>query len=61
MDRAVRHEASASGTLTAKGPLSKREWTLYLPKAYHPLLLQQHRENLKQARKDLKNATAVSM
>jgi hypothetical protein len=38
----------------------KREWTLYLPKAYHPLLLQQHRQNLQKARKDVSNATSVS-
>lgn len=25
------------------------EWTLYLPKAYHPLLLQSHRENSQKA------------
>nr|POE52245.1 endonuclease muts2 [Quercus suber] len=36
----------------------KREWTLYLPKAYHPLLLQQHRKNLQKARKDVSNATS---
>ncbi|KAM2921738.1 uncharacterized protein LOC126630727 [Malus sylvestris] len=36
---------------------SKSEWVLYLPKAYHPLLLHQHRENLQKARKELKNAT----
>ncbi|KAI4307000.1 hypothetical protein L6164_030235 [Bauhinia variegata] len=37
----------------ANGPFPKnREWTLYLPKSYHPLLLQQHRENLK-ARKEV--------
>lgn len=39
---------------------NKREWILYLPKAYHPLLLHQHRKNLHKARKDLKNAFAVS-
>ncbi|XP_021805501.1 uncharacterized protein LOC110749657 isoform X2 [Prunus avium] len=36
---------------------SKNEWVLYLPKAYHPLLLHQHRQNLQKARKDLKIAT----
>ncbi|KAL2317545.1 hypothetical protein Fmac_031421 [Flemingia macrophylla] len=30
---------------------SKREWKLYLMKAYHPLLLQRHRENLRKAKK----------
>lgn len=37
----------------------KSEWVLYLPKAHHPLLLQQHRQNLKKARKDSKNVTMV--
>ncbi|KAL5719313.1 hypothetical protein ACHQM5_012108 [Ranunculus cassubicifolius] len=37
---------------------TKREWVLYLPKAYHPLLLQQHGQNLKQARKSVTNANA---
>ncbi|XP_062152962.1 uncharacterized protein LOC133861237 [Alnus glutinosa] len=36
----------------------KREWALYMPKAYNPLLLQQHRQNLQKARKDVTNATA---
>ncbi|XP_059434871.1 uncharacterized protein LOC132167853 [Corylus avellana] len=36
----------------------KREWTLYMPKAYNPLLLQQHRQTLQKARKDVSNATA---
>jgi hypothetical protein len=45
--------------LEGKGA-SKREWTLYMPKAYNPLLLQQHRQNLQKARKDVSNATAVS-
>ncbi|KAE8077579.1 hypothetical protein FH972_016132 [Carpinus fangiana] len=38
----------------------KREWTLYMPKAYNPLLLQQHRQTLQKARKDVSNATAVA-
>lgn len=36
---------------------SKRQWKLCLPKAHHPLLLQQHRHNLEEARKDFVNAT----
>ncbi|KAJ1431748.1 P-loop containing nucleoside triphosphate hydrolase [Sesbania bispinosa] len=43
------------------GPLpNNREWTLYLPKAYHPLLLQSHRENLQKAKKDVNLATSVA-
>ncbi|XP_028116074.1 uncharacterized protein LOC114313858 isoform X1 [Camellia sinensis] len=38
--------------------LTERKWTLYLPRAYHPLLLQQHRQNLRKAMKDVSNATA---
>lgn len=37
-----------------------REWKLYMPKAYHPLLLQQHHDYLHRARKNVANATAVS-
>ncbi|KAK0593394.1 hypothetical protein LWI29_035943 [Acer saccharum] len=57
-DGSFTHDARASGTLTSKVSYPKNEWTLYLPKAYHPLLLQQHRQNLQKARKDVKNATA---
>jgi hypothetical protein len=31
-----------------------------MPKAYNPLLLQQHRQNLQKARKDVSNATVES-
>ncbi|XP_076941882.1 uncharacterized protein LOC143611573 [Bidens hawaiensis] len=34
------------------------KWKLYLPKAYHPLLLQQHRQNMHKAMKDVSDATA---
>ncbi|XP_031095378.1 uncharacterized protein LOC115999664 isoform X3 [Ipomoea triloba] len=40
---------------------SQGKWTLYLPKAYHPLLLQKHRQNLQKAMKDVRNATAVKL
>ncbi|KAK3153021.1 hypothetical protein QOZ80_2BG0166620 [Eleusine coracana subsp. coracana] len=36
----------------------KKAWKLYMPNAYHPLLLQQHQESLHQAKKDVANATA---
>ncbi|KAF5450555.1 hypothetical protein F2P56_030889 [Juglans regia] len=50
--------ASISGTKSSKAAYPiKREWTLYLPKAYNPLLLQQHRQILQKARKDVSNAT----
>lgn len=38
---------------------SRKKWTLNLPKAYHPLLLQQHRHSLQMAMKDLGNANSV--
>ncbi|ONK73814.1 uncharacterized protein A4U43_C04F35660 [Asparagus officinalis] len=38
--------------------LPQREWKLYMRKAYHPLLLRQHRESLNKARKDIAVATA---
>lgn len=34
------------------------KWKLYLPKAYHPLLLEQHRQNMHKAIKDLSDANA---
>ncbi|KAJ4954954.1 hypothetical protein NE237_011737 [Protea cynaroides] len=36
------------------------EWTVYLLKAYHPLLLQEYRQNLLMARKDVSDAIAAS-
>lgn len=40
--------------------LAQVKWKLYLPKAYHPLLLQQYRQNMHKALKDVSDATAVS-
>ncbi|XP_059667338.1 uncharacterized protein LOC132312832 [Cornus florida] len=37
---------------------TRRKWALYLPKAFHPLLLLQYRQNLQKAKKDVSNATA---
>ncbi|XP_076930477.1 uncharacterized protein LOC143595323 [Bidens hawaiensis] len=34
------------------------KWKLYLPKAYHPLLLQQHRQKMHKALKDVSDTTA---
>ncbi|XVF10219.1 hypothetical protein REPUB_Repub07fG0163800 [Reevesia pubescens] len=47
---------SKEKTLQASKP--KTEWIFYLPKAYHPLLLQQHRQKLRIARKDVRNAAS---
>ncbi|KAG8476402.1 hypothetical protein CXB51_033230 [Gossypium anomalum] len=43
---------------TAQASNPKKEWIFYLPKAYHPLLLQQHREKLSTARKNVRSAAA---
>ncbi|XP_027175949.1 uncharacterized protein LOC113775177 isoform X3 [Coffea eugenioides] len=37
---------------------TQKNWTLYLPKAYHPLLIQQHRQRLMKAKKDVNDAVA---
>ncbi|KAK3404114.1 hypothetical protein EUGRSUZ_K00458 [Eucalyptus grandis] len=51
-----------AGTSLSEHKISKSsnsmEWTLFLPKAYHPLLVQQHRLNLRKAQKDLSSAAA---
>ncbi|PRQ60619.1 putative endonuclease MutS2, P-loop containing nucleoside triphosphate hydrolase [Rosa chinensis] len=53
-------DAYISGNKHPQASYSKKSgWVLYLPKAHHPLLLQQHRQNLKKARKDSKNVTLV--
>ncbi|EPS71794.1 hypothetical protein M569_02956, partial [Genlisea aurea] len=51
-DGAVTAEAST------KNAYNQRKWTIYLPRAYHPLLLQKYRQSLKMAEKDLSNAKA---
>ncbi|XVE64523.1 hypothetical protein DITRI_Ditri07aG0107300 [Diplodiscus trichospermus] len=47
---------SKDKALQASNP--KKEWIFYLPKAYHPLLLQQHRQKLRMAQKDIRTAAA---
>ncbi|XP_065861465.1 uncharacterized protein [Euphorbia lathyris] len=44
----------------ASFPSKREEWLLYMPKAYHPLLLEKHRQNLQKMRKNASNATTVS-
>ncbi|XP_022762711.1 uncharacterized protein LOC111308555 isoform X4 [Durio zibethinus] len=48
--------SSKDKTLQASNP--KKEWIFYLPKAYHPLLLQQHRQKLHMAGKEVRNASS---
>lgn len=50
---------SENETLMASFP-KEREWLLYMPKAYHPLMLQQHRQNVQKAKKEGSNAPDVS-
>lgn len=45
---------------TSEASNPKKEWIFYLPKAYHPLLLQQHREKLSTAQRNVRSAAAVS-
>ncbi|KAK6250833.1 hypothetical protein SCA6_004838 [Theobroma cacao] len=51
-------ESYRSKDKTLQASNTNKEWILYLRKAYHPLLLQQHRQKLHMARKDVRNATA---
>jgi len=53
-DAFSRRNANSYGSLP-----KKREWKLYLLKAYHPLLLHRHRENLRKTKKDANLATSV--
>uniref|UniRef100_A0A7N0ZUY8 DNA mismatch repair proteins mutS family domain-containing protein n=1 Tax=Kalanchoe fedtschenkoi TaxID=63787 RepID=A0A7N0ZUY8_KALFE len=39
-----------------ESPIVRRDWSVFLPKAYHPLLVQQHHQNLKEAKKNLSYA-----
>ncbi|KAL0304472.1 UNVERIFIED_CONTAM: Endonuclease MutS2, partial [Sesamum radiatum] len=59
-DGIVNAEASGEDKISTIPQLTGNKWTLYLPKAYHPLLLQRHRINLQMAMKDLSNANAVA-
>ncbi|KAL8049362.1 hypothetical protein ABFX02_06G016600 [Erythranthe guttata] len=56
----IKAETSAEDKISSLSQLNQKKWNLYLPKAYHPLLLQQHRHNLERAMKDLRIANAVA-
>ncbi|EEF42750.1 DNA mismatch repair protein muts2, putative [Ricinus communis] len=60
MDGLFTAEASEMRALKGSNPL-ERKWILYMRKAYHPLLLQQHRQNLQKAQKDAKKATSQKL
>ncbi|EYU45307.1 hypothetical protein MIMGU_mgv1a005150mg [Erythranthe guttata] len=54
----IKADTSAEDKISSLSQLNQKKWNLYLPKAYHPLLLQQHRHNLERAMKDLRIANA---
>ncbi|XP_012843398.1 PREDICTED: uncharacterized protein LOC105963528 isoform X2 [Erythranthe guttata] len=56
----IKADTSAEDKISSLSQLNQKKWNLYLPKAYHPLLLQQHRHNLERAMKDLRIANAVA-
>ncbi|KAL8148492.1 uncharacterized protein LOC141708320 isoform X2 [Apium graveolens] len=58
-DKSVK-DLSGDGIAQASHP-TQMKWNLYLPKAFHPLLLQKHRQNLQKATKEVNNAKAVKM
>lgn len=43
---------------TSSAQLPKKPWKVFIPNAFHPLLLQQHQENLRRIKKDVASATA---
>ncbi|KAL8148491.1 uncharacterized protein LOC141708320 isoform X1 [Apium graveolens] len=55
-DKSVK-DLSGDGIAQASHP-TQMKWNLYLPKAFHPLLLQKHRQNLQKATKEVNNAKA---
>ncbi|KAB5531484.1 hypothetical protein DKX38_018154 [Salix brachista] len=61
LDESFSTETYLSENETSMASFPKeREWLLYMPKAYHPLILQQHRQNVQKAKKEASNATDVS-
>lgn len=56
-DSTIHHETPTEDGILPQ--ITGGKWILYLPKAYHPLLLQKHRHSLRMAMKDLSNANAV--
>ncbi|XP_040963491.1 endonuclease MutS2 isoform X3 [Gossypium hirsutum] len=58
IDGPLMAEPYRSKDKTSQASNPKKEWIFYLPKAYHPLLLQQHREKLSTARKNVRSAAA---
>ncbi|KAL6508271.1 hypothetical protein OROHE_021813 [Orobanche hederae] len=59
-DSTISSETSAEDDISSIPQPTRKKWSLYLPRAYHPLLLQQHRHSLQIAMKNLSNANARS-
>ncbi|KAK3042031.1 hypothetical protein RJ639_001733 [Escallonia herrerae] len=59
-DSCLTAEALSGNKLSNASHQTLRKWTLYIPKANHPLLLQKHRQNLQKVAKDVANATALA-
>jgi hypothetical protein len=57
----VTSATGGSANTTSSAHHYKKPWKLYMANAYHPLLLQQHQENLHGAKRDVANAIAVSL
>lgn len=57
----VTSATGASPKETSSVHTRKKAWKLYMPNAYHPLLLQQYQENLDRAKRDVASAAAVSL
>ncbi|TMW87025.1 hypothetical protein EJD97_020535 [Solanum chilense] len=57
-DSFVATDASMDARTSVALHPTRKKWTMYLPKAYHPLLLQKHHQALQKAIKDVKNANA---
>nr|XP_010318068.1 uncharacterized protein LOC101255670 isoform X1 [Solanum lycopersicum] len=57
-DSFVATDASLDARTSVALHPTRKKWTMYLPKAYHPLLLQKHQQALQKAIKDVKNANA---
>ncbi|KAG5233608.1 endonuclease MutS [Salix suchowensis] len=61
LDESFSTETYLSENETSMASFPKeREWLLYMPKAYHPLILQQHRQNVQKAKKEASKAADVS-
>jgi hypothetical protein len=57
----VTSATGGSAKETSSAHPTKKAWKLYMPNAYHPLLLQKYQENLDRAKRDVASAAAVSL